>query len=509
MSNQICFYLLVVLFAFQSCGSNISFTEEDLDKEIKRTDQIVNQAETAITKMKESYSPELVTKLSEMVNSLPLFAGQTEYSVPKSCQGKCSNQIDKINNEIELINDVLNEYQAFMQYSENFSDVSSNAESSVSCFLDGYDRKYYENALTHLEKLNTEELVFSINCLKERYDKIRTKEDSLFFALNKKLRDNEKNIRIGVFSDNELLLDAATIYPFYLNKSDVLYVSGSANVATEIRVWDANSKKLIKSFGKKSKYNEVLPIPNSSIYLVEFVVGTSTYFDLNISKSTAREYWDKNYSIKTESIVCNKNDFIAYPVTTVDVVNLFPEPRKITLRSGVKALFSGSTSSSVSLNIPENTFDVAYQLRISTSKGANSRDGQFCDNISNETKRIKILGVNLYESKKTSSSLIREILNNMKKPEKEEEAYCSMYVFYDAKQAKQFQEGTAASSLKYDVNYSIVGTQSTNGAIPITNAKNIYLSFANDKTTDSVYIWLEATAMVNVVTYWRTKYTLE
>ena len=96
------------------------------------------------------------------------------------------------------------------------------------------------------------------------------------------------------------------------------------------------------------------------------------------------------------------------------------------------------------------------------------------------------------------------------RPLREEDAYCNMYLFRSQAEAKKFQDGTAsASSLKYDVDCSTVGTQSCNGRLPVNGASRLYLGFENVRVRYTNYLWVEAVAVVPTTEYYRTKYTID
>ena len=77
-------------------------------------------------------------------------------------------------------------------------------------------------------------------------------------------------------------------------------------------------------------------------------------------------------------------------------------------------------------------------------------------------------------------------------------------------EAKKFLDHTAsASSLKYDVDYSTVGTQSCNGRIPVNGASKLYLGFENVRMRYTNYLWVEAVAVIPTTEYYRTQYTVK
>ena len=120
-----------------------------------------------------------------------------------------------------------------------------------------------------------------------------------------------------------------------------------------------------------------------------------------------------------------------------------------------------------------------------------------------------MLGLPIYEKESShESGLIRRLLND-NKPPREEEAYINMYVFYNAVQAKKFQDGAIAANLQYNVDYSTLGTQSCNGRIPAKGYKTIYLGFENERMRYSNYVWLEAVSAVPKTEYYKMEYTVK
>jgi hypothetical protein len=194
-------------------------------------------------------------------------------------------------------------------------------------------------------------------------------------------------------------------------------------------------------------------------------------------------------------------------VNGIKLIRLFEEPRKFTLRGQLKAAFSGSAIALVAVQVPAGATDILYSMRIDTSESGRSSDGKFHDNLNTSYKKVKFLGLPLYE-KTNSSGLLNTLLDD-NRPLRDEDAYCNMYVFRSQTQAKQFQDGTKmASELTYDVDYSTLGTQSCNGRIPANGSKTIYLGFENERVRYTNYLWVEAEAVVPTTVYYTTKYTV-
>ena len=169
---------------------------------------------------------------------------------------------------------------------------------------------------------------------------------------------------------------------------------------------------------------------------------------------------------------------------------------------------SGSSIALVPIQVPAGATDILYSMRIATSEQDRSSDGNFHRNLSLKYNQVKFLGLPLYE-RNQGTGLLRMLLDD-NRPLREEDAYCNMYLFRSQSEAKKFQDGTAsASSLKYDVDCSTVGTQSCSGRLPVNGASRLYLGFENVRVRYTNYLWVEAVAVVPTTEYYRTKYTVD
>ena len=124
-------------------------------------------------------------------------------------------------------------------------------------------------------------------------------------------------------------------------------------------------------------------------------------------------------------------------------------------------------------------------------------------------KKIKMGGHEVFERQSGHGSSLIELLLGENKPPREEEAYINMYVFYNAVQAKKFQDGIDPAKLQYSVDYSTMGTQSCNGRIPAKGNKIIYLGFQNERVRYNNYVWLEAMSSVTNKEYFKTEYSVK
>lgn len=306
----------------------------------------------------------------------------------------------------------------------------------------------------------------------------------------------------------EQLLEEKEYYPLYLKKGEKVFCNVEASEPVTVKLYNADTDKLIKLY-KGRKVSDSLAISNSAIYLLEIVPQGKTYVSATLSyrcADVASMY--SRPSIRTEQVECSKGSVGAVAIPGITMRKCFEEPRKFTLRGQIKAAFSGNAQALVAVTVPAGATDILYSMRIATSEQDCSDDGQFHDNLTRSYKRIKFLGLPLYE-KSSSNGLLNTLLDD-NRPIREEDAYCNMYVFRNKTQAKKFQDGTkTAAGLDYDVDYSTLGTQSCNGRIPVNGAKTIYLGFENERMRYTNYLWVEVEAVVPKTVYYTTKYSIK
>ena len=311
---------------------------------------------------------------------------------------------------------------------------------------------------------------------------------------------------ISVVQTNEQLLTEKSYYPLYLKRGEKLFCKIDSSSPLTAKLYNADTERLLKSYSGK-RIADSLSISNSGVYLLEVAPQGKLYASVSLSYRPAdNTALYGRPMIRTEQVECNKGDIGARGVPGIVMRKCFEEPRKLTLRGQLKAAFSGNAKALVAVQIPAGATDILYSMRIATSESARSEDGKFHDNLSRSYKRIRFLGLPLYE-KSTGNGLLNTLLDD-NRPIREEDAYCNMYVFRSSTPAKQFQDGTKPiSQLSYDVDFSTIGTQSCNGRIPTKGAKTIYLGFENERMRYANYLWIEVEAVVPHTVYYRTKYS--
>ncbi len=316
------------------------------------------------------------------------------------------------------------------------------------------------------------------------------------------------HIVVPVHSVEQVLLNATQNYPVYLERGEKMIFRIDMERAADVRIYNADNHQLLRTYSAKAHIADSLAIAYRAVYLVQVTPKGNQYADIRVGyKTNDFARLSGNKTVRVDSVEATKGDFLAKPLPGIKMTNLFEEPRKFTLRGQLKAAFSGSYRAIVALQVPAGATDILYSLRISTNEAAAYSDGEFYDSMETSYRRIKLLGMPVYDSHRGSGLIATLLGANI--PPREEDAYINMYVFYNAAQAKKFQDGAETAKLSYSVDYSTMGTQSCSGRIPAKGCKTIYLGFLNERMRYNNYVWLEALGAVPTTEYVRPTFTVQ
>lgn len=303
------------------------------------------------------------------------------------------------------------------------------------------------------------------------------------------------------------LIEHPEYYPYYLEAGDILHYDIESENRVKVSIYNADRQSKIKSY-TSNKITDSLKINYSAIYLISIEPQGKEYVKATVKVKNGEGTPLHRPKVKTEQVACKKGDFGAISIETIKMESIFDEARKFTLRGQIKSKFSGTSRALVAIQVPTGATDIMYSMRISTSEQNRSEDGEFYNKLGHSYRRINIFKLPVYESTRRYS--IIDMLLDDNRPIREEDAYCNMYVVRNQSEAKKFQDGTlSASNMKYDVNFSTLGTQSCNGRIPVNDSKTIYLAFENERMRYANYLWVEAVAAIPTTEYYTTKYSVQ
>lgn len=401
----------------------------------------------------------------------------------------------------------MSEYEAGI-YSETLGTVKALEERILS--LSSASMQEVEQVLSELNDLRYENDTTGMSeagkeaCLKLQQRISILKRDAEVTASQRL-----KTMQIPVEVNDDCLLEKTTAYPVYLERGDILYYNIGLQKPGTVKLYNTDARALLKTYSQKTKVTDSLVIANKGIYLVEIVPGGTQYASVDITYRMA-DHAHLVQKVNSEEIESKAGDFRVVSNKGVVLKAAFDQPRKFTLSSQLKSTFTTAAKSKavVAVQIPAGATEVLYNLRISTSEQDQYSDGKFPDNMNLSYKKVRFLGLPLYETS-SGSGLFSSLLDD-NRPKREEDAFCNMYVFRSQSAAKLFQDGSKmASELQYDVDYSTLGTQSCNGRIPTKGARTIYLAFENERVRFTNYIWVEVLTATPTTEYHTTKYTLE
>ena len=337
---------------------------------------------------------------------------------------------------------------------------------------------------------------------------LQQRMEQLKLNIHQTIKDNMHNIHVPVVNDDDCLVEKKTAYPIYLKRGEKLHVSITTKRAATLKVYNYDSHSILKTIADKTAFKFNMEIENSAIYLVELNPGASSqYTSIHITYTTNQLDRLTPVTINERTVEAKSGDFRAWSVKGIKMTPILDEPRKFTLRGQLKAMFSGSYRGLVAIEVPAGATDILYRMRISTNEADRRSDGEFKDNMHTSYRKIKMLGMPMYESTK-SLGILNTILGEYT-PKREEDAYINMFVFSSSSQAKKFQDNKPTNQLSYDVNSSIMGMQSSNGRIPVKGRSVIYLGFENERTRYNNYVWVEVLAAKSINEYFKTEYYLD
>ena len=388
-----------------------------------------------------------------------------------------------------------NETVAKVQKIENLlADINGMEASDALQLSQLADQLYYTYDTNGLDSTS----VANCQALQQRIEQLKQN-------IHQTIKDNMHNIYVPIVNDDDCLVEKKTAYPVYLKRGDKLHVNITTKRAATLKVYNYDAHSTLKTISDKTAFKFNMEIENSAIYLVELNPGSSSqYASIHITYTTNQLDRLTPTEIGERTVEARSGEFRAWSVKGVKMKNILDEPRKFTLRGQLKAMFSGSYRGVVGIDVPAGATDILYSMRISTNERDRSSDGEFSENANATYRKIKMLGLPVYESTR-SAGIINTILGDYT-PLREEDAYINMFVFGSSSQAKKFQDNKPTTQLSYDINSSIMGMQSCTGRIPVKGRKTIYLGFENERTRYNNYVWVELIAAQPVNEYYKTEY---
>lgn len=258
----------------------------------------------------------------------------------------------------------------------------------------------------------------------------------------------------------------------------------SDEVLKQVELFEEKSKKTIKKAISKIKLIVNQKVKHTDVHTIKFKLQKSGYISVKVTKTPSNI--KSKYSlleIKRDSIIVPKETKNSKRGSKIKFETIFNEPRKYILAGHLR---SGTSSTLIPIEVPSRTKEFIYSLRVSESGKRLSEDGELMNDINESYTKIKMLGLPLWESSSSSSSITRELINAISPPTQEEEATVNI-TFYKNKM-KLIKN-------KRDVDNSAQGTQSRNGLVKSPDEGHCYIQLTTNSTWDNTNVWLDIVAL--------------
>lgn len=346
---------------------------------------------------------------------------------------------------------------------------------------------------------------------RKRFEAMRERIAAVKAKTQAQLSKNAGSDGVSVVSSNGMLIEGRRKFPVYLKSGEELRLTASSYTPFTLRLVNADTRRELRRYASVTEVKDTFSVEFDAVYIVEISMSEADYVKLDINYQVHdRMRALTRTCLEEQHIESTKDNPQADKVNEIELVKVFTEPRKLTLRGQLKSMFAGNCRALVAVPVPAGATDILYSLRIDTSEKGYQNDGKFHDSLCYTYTKVKFLGLPVYEKTKGGGgSLIAKLLDD-NRPLRDEDAYCNMYVFYSQSEAKAFQDVTKPiASQAYDVEYSTLGTQSCNGCIPTKGHRTIYLAFENERVRYNNYIWVEIDAVIPTTKYYITKYKVK
>ncbi|MGM9852022.1 MAG: hypothetical protein ACI306_07795 [Muribaculaceae bacterium] len=345
---------------------------------------------------------------------------------------------------------------------------------------------------------------------RKRFEAMRERIAAVKAKTQAQLSKNAGSDGVSVVRSNGMLIEGRRKFPVYLKSGEELRLTASSYTPFTLKLVNADTRRELCRYASVTEVKDTFSVEFDAVYVIEISMSETDYVKLDINYQVHdRMRALTRTCLEEQHIESTKDNPQADKVNEIELVKVFTEPRKLTLRGQLKSMFAGNCRALVAVPVPVGATDILYSLRIDTSEKGYRNDGKFHDSLCYTYTKVKFLGLPVYEKTKGGGgSLIAKLLDD-NRPLRDEDAYCNMYVFYNQSEAKAFQDVTKPiASQAYDVEYSTLGTQSCNGCIPTKGHRTIYLAFENERVRYNNYIWVEIDAVIPTTKYYLTKYVV-
>jgi hypothetical protein len=324
-------------------------------------------------------------------------------------------------------------------------------------------------------------------------DAIATAKDLSYFTLV------EKN---GAYAEK----GSKYVETFYgLSKDSVKIHFDADKKIKRLIVVEEQSGRQLKNLSK-STFDYVFDVHFDNPFSVIIEFYEESYFNLSIKrKPLSLENKFAICEIITDSVIVDKKTKTSLEGSRMKYEKVFNEPKKFVVSKSFS--LSGESKVYAAIELPENTREFIYTLRISGETDKLSEDGTLFNQVDRSYKKVKVLGIPLWESEGNSTSITREILNSLFKPQIDDYTL-NVFFFDDDKEIKKFVNYSGSDyvhAFAYDINNSAISTESRVGLIKKPKSGYSYIGLQTTSSFSDTYAWLDAIALSETMYYYELK----
>ena len=325
----------------------------------------------------------------------------------------------------------------------------------------------------------------------------------------------EKDLKFENVISNQGELAAADSFIvkdfFGLSKDTIQIKFNSDNQVKFFSIVEQRSGRIVKTFKKTSDVNFTYDVFFDNPFSVKIYFPKESYYNLDVSrKSGSVANYLSNAKLVRDSVVVSKKTNKSKIGTTMAFEKVFNQPKKFVVSSTFT--MSGESKVYVPIEIPKNTVEFIYTLRISGDEDTEREDGKLFNDVNRISKKVKVFGLPLWESEEKSTSLSREILNSLFPPKKDEDYTLNVFFFDKQKEIKKFIQYPGkeyASAFKYDINNSALSTQSRVGLVKKPYSGFSYIGLQSTSSFSDTYAWLDVVALYEKTFHYEIRYRIQ
>lgn len=325
----------------------------------------------------------------------------------------------------------------------------------------------------------------------------------------------EKDLKFENVISNQGELAAADSFIakdfFGLSKDTIQIKFNSDNQVKFFSIVEQRSGRIVKTFKKTSGVDFTYDVYFDNPFSIKIYFPKESYYNLEVSRKSGSvdNYLSKAKLIR-DSVVVSKKTNKSKIGTTMAFEKVFNQPKKFVVSSTFT--MSGESKVYAPIEIPKNTKEFIYTLRISGDEDTEREDGKLFNDVNRISKKVKVFGLPLWESEEKSSSLSREILNSLFPPKKDEDYTLNVFFFDKQKEIKKFLQYPGkeyASAFNYDINNSAFSTRSRVGLVKKPYSGFSYIGLQSTRSFSDTYAWLDVVALYEKTFHYEIRYRIQ